>query len=170
MKNKLFPSLLCIFLVFVLVITFKQFFTTPEDIIDKAFVELKNGNLVYGLKERDASKIFDLLVEPNAYNLPNIELHTVLEHQLDPHIVQHTFINVHPIKDVEENKANVTVTFSFDEYNKDELMRNDQFILERKFQGNISFQLMKAGWNSWEIIDVKTTNFTEYNVARWNYN
>ena len=167
LRNKYIISFLLIIVIILSAWAINYFQSTPEKVVEKTFKELKRGNLVYGLEERDASKIFDLLLAPNEYNLPNIELHTKQEYRLDPHIVQHTFITVRPHHEIKDSLVSVAVTFSFDEYNKGEIMRNQNYILEKSYQGVISFLMEKESWNKWKITGVKTTGFTEFNEGSW---
>jgi hypothetical protein len=152
-KRILKLAILTLVFIFLTIYVFNNFIIqSPKDVVEKTLRELNSGNHVNGLTDVQSEKLIELIEAPKAFGLPIIDLNLQLNHQLRQTLMQNTFI-------YERNTAygeySVLVDFRLLKYPPDNKPTMEAY------GGSALFLLKKIGWNSWEIIDVKTSEFGE---------
>lgn len=149
-KRILKLAMLTLVFIFLALYVFNNFILqSPKDVVEKTLRELKTGNHVNGLTVVQSEKLIELIEAPKAFGLPIIDLNLQLNHQLRQTIMQHTFISE---IDTAYGEYSVLVNFRLLKYPTDNI---------GEYGGSALFLLKKIGWNSWEVIDVKTSEFGE---------
>ncbi|QOY38105.1 hypothetical protein AWH56_011520 [Anaerobacillus isosaccharinicus] len=148
--KKLLKLVLLILVLFLAINVFDNLIIqSPKDVVEKTLREFNSGNLVNGLTEVHSEKLIELLEAPKAFGLPLVDLNLQLNHQLRQNLMQHT--RIYEI-DIVYGKYSVLVNFQLLKYPPGPI---------EDYGGSALFLLEKIGWNSWEIIDVKTSEFGE---------
>ncbi len=147
--------MLTLVLILIVLYVFTNFMIkSPEDVVKKTLKELNSGIHVNGLSDVQSEKLLELIESPKAFGLPKIDLNLQLNHQLRQNLMQHTLI--YEI-DTAYGEYSVWVNFQLLKYPPDNIPNGP---IER-YGGSALFLLEKIGWNRWEIIDVKTSEFGE---------
>lgn len=150
--NRIFKlAILTLVFIFSTLYVFNNFIIqSPKDVVEETIRELNSGNHVHGLTDVQSEKLRELIEAPKAFGLPIIDLNLQLNHQLRQNLMQHTLIDE---IDTAYGEYSVLVRFQLLKYPDNKSME--------VYGGSALFLLKKIGWNRWEIIDVKTSEFGE---------